>query len=120
MAAVFEVYNEQGFGLSEDVYQESLEMELASRNIPFLSQAESPVYCKKHQLRKKFRLDLLAHGEIIVELKACKELLPEHEAQLLNYLKLTRKQVGYLANFGSPKALQWKRLIITPQKISSE
>jgi len=117
MGAIFEVYNELGFGLSEDIYQESLEMELADRNIPFLSQDEIPVYYKTRRLKKKFRLDLLTHGEIVVELKACKDLLPEHEAQLINYLRLTRKRVGYLANFGSPKALQWQRIVINPQKL---
>ena len=112
MAAAFEVYNELGFGLSENIYQESLEVELAGRGIPFLSQAEVPAYYKKQKLNKKFYIDLLTHGEIIVELKSCKTILPEHEAQLFNYLKLAKKHIGYLINFGAHERLQWKRIII--------
>jgi GxxExxY protein len=114
MAAAFEVYNTLGFGLSEDLYQEALEIELAGRGIPFLSQTEIPAYYKKQKLNKKFRLDLLAHGRIIVELESCKSLLPEHDAQLFNYLKLTGKPIGYLVNFGAPECLQWKRIITNP------
>lgn len=51
-------------------------------------------------------------GEIIVELKAVKTLAPEHDAQLINYLKATRKKVGYLANFGASPRLQWKRFVL--------
>ena len=52
-------------------------------------------------------------GEIIVELKAASALAPEHEAQLLNYLKATGKPVGYLINFGSRGKLEWRRFART-------
>jgi GxxExxY protein len=48
----------------------------------------------------------------VVEHKALKTLLPEHEAQLINYLKATRKRVGYLVNFGASPRLQWKRFVV--------
>jgi GxxExxY protein len=52
-----------------------------------------------------------------VELKAVKQLAPEHEAQLLNYLKTTRKKVGCLINFGSANKLEWKRMVKTDESL---
>jgi GxxExxY protein len=112
MAAVFEVYNEMGSGFLEDVYQESLELELTERHIPFISQPRLTLHYKGKPLSKQYAADLIVIGEIIVELKAVKTLAPEHEAQLINYLKATRKRVGYLANFGAFPRLQWKRLVL--------
>lgn len=112
MAATFEVYNEMGSGFLEDIYQECLEIELASRGMPFVSQDELDVCYKKKPLKKKYRPDLLVFGEIVVELKALKALCPEHEAQLLNYLKASGNKVGYLIDFGNPKGLEWKRMVL--------
>lgn len=111
MGAAFEVYNELGYGFLEEVYQEALEIELSLRKIKFSSQENLGVYYKDQKLRKRYLADLIVDGEIVVELKAVKELAPEHEAQLFNYLKATRKPVGYLINFGCPNELQWKRFI---------
>jgi GxxExxY protein len=113
MAAAFEVYNELGAGFTEDIYQESLEDELSSRGIEHLAQPEIQIFYKKRPLRKRLRPDLLAFGDIIVELKAVKCLAEEHEAQILNYLKAARKPVGYLLNFGSHGKLEWKRFART-------
>jgi GxxExxY protein len=112
MAAAFEVYNEMGSGFLEEVYHESLEIELANRGIPFVSKPKLTIHFKGHPLKKQYEADLIVIGEIVVELKAHKTLLPEHEAQLLNYLKATRKRVGYLLNYGAFPRLQWKRLVV--------
>ncbi|MEI8207120.1 MAG: GxxExxY protein [Kiritimatiellales bacterium] len=112
MAAAFEVYNQMGSGFLEEIYQECLEVELGNRNIPFVSQEELTVCYKEKLLKKKYRPDLFVFGEIIVELKAVKNLCSDHEAQLLNYLKGTGKRVGYLINFGNPKELEWKRMAL--------
>ena len=112
MAAAFEVYNEMGCGFLQDVYHESMELELTQRKIPFVSRPILPIFYKGHALKKRYEADLIVIGEIIVELKAVKTLAPEHEAQLLNYLKATRKRVGYLVNFGSYPRLEWKRFVV--------
>jgi len=111
MGACFEVYNEMGNGFLEEVYQESLELELTERGIPFVAQPKLPIFYKGRQLRKHYEADLLVLDRIIVELKAVKALLPEHEAQLLNYLKATGRRVGYLVNFGAHPRLDWRRRI---------
>ena len=80
MGATFEVYNEQGYGMAEETYQHNPEVELGLRKIAYVSKAE---------------LDyLLVFGEIVVELKALKKLCEDHEAQLFNYMRNSRKRVG--------------------------
>ena len=112
MAAAFEVYNELGYGMAEDVYQSALEVELGLRKIDFVAQAELDIYFKGHLLNAKYRPDLLVFGEVVVELKALKELCSDHEAQLFNYMRIARKRVGYLINFGKKGELEWKRFVI--------
>jgi GxxExxY protein len=111
MNACFAVHNELGGGFLEEVYQESLEMELTDRRIPFVSQPKLQLYYKGRPLKKHYEADLIVIGEILVELKAVKTLLPEHEAQLINYLRATKKRVGYLINFAAPR-VQWQRIIL--------
>ena len=109
----FEVYNEQGYGLSEEIYQESMEIELARRTIPFSAKQELEVYYKGQRLQKTYIPDLFCYGKIILELKSVKDLQPDHEAQLLNYMRVTKTALGYLFNFGQPTGLQWKRYILS-------
>lgn len=112
MGAAFEVYNELGYGMAEEIYQSALEVELGLRRIDFVAQAQLDIFFKGHLLTPKYRPDLLAFGEIVVELKALKELCSEHEAQLFNYMRIARKQVGYLINFGKKGELEWKRFVV--------
>ncbi|MBP7867785.1 MAG: GxxExxY protein [Acidobacteria bacterium] len=111
MAAAFEVYNRMGSGYLEEVYHQCLEHELRLRNIPYSSKPELEIRYKGVVLEKRYRPDLLVFEGIIVELKAVKALAPEHEAQLLGYLKASGKRVGYLLNFGSLDQLEWKRMV---------
>lgn len=112
MAAAFEVYNEIGYGMAEEVYQQSLEIELSLRKIPFLTKQELEVFYKGHRLATCYKPDLVVFGGVVVELKAVTELLSEHEAQLFNYMRVSRMAVEYLINFGRKGALQWKRFIL--------
>ena len=113
MGAAFEVYNEQGYGLAEEIYQESMEIELELRQIPCQSKQELTTFYKNRPLKKRYVPDLFVYGKIVVELKAVSELLPEHEAQLFNYMRVARMSVGYLINFGHKGTLEWKRSILT-------
>jgi GxxExxY protein len=112
MGAAFEVHRELNGGLAEEIYQESLEWELGLRRISFQTKAELRVYYKGHLLGKRYITDLHVFGEVITELKAVKELTSDHEQQLLNYMHITKKAVGYLINFGPMKQLEWKRFIL--------
>jgi GxxExxY protein len=98
--------------LKEQIYQESLEWELGLREIPFQTKEQLKVYYKGHLLNKRYIPDLHVYEELITELKAVKELTSDHEQQLLNYMHITKKAVGYLINFGPMKQLEWKRYIL--------
>lgn len=103
--AVFEVYREMGCGFLEAVYQECLEKELHKQNIPFVSQPELELFYKGEKLKQYYKPDFICYNNIIVEIKAVKEICNEHHAQLHNYLKATSLKLGFLINFGSyPKA----------------
>ena len=123
MGAAFEVYNEQGYGLGEEIYQESLEIELRLREIPFQSKQELRCFYKGRELRKRYLPDLIVFGCLVVELKSVSALAPEYEAQLINYMRITRQPVGYLVNFGHKDTLEWKRFIlsefIAPERLAS-
>ena len=103
--AVFEVYREMGCGFLETVYQECLEKELKDKRIPFVSQPELTHNYKSQRLEQTYKPDLICYDQIILELKAVKDISPEHKAQVINYLKATNLKLGLLINFGShPKA----------------
>ncbi|RKY58859.1 MAG: GxxExxY protein [Candidatus Neomarinimicrobiota bacterium] len=112
----YEVYNDLGFGFLESVYEKSLSLVLNEYGLDVKSQYPIIVNFRT-KIVGEFRADLVVEDKIIVELKAVKTLLPEHEAQLLNYLKATRYEVGLLLNFGNRP--QIKRLIFdNKRKIS--
>ena len=112
MAAAFAVHNETGGGLLEEIYQESLELELGMRGIPFKAKQELAVFYKGRELKKRYIPDLYVFDGSIAELKAVSALLPEHEAQLINYMRLAKQPVGYLINFGPIKGVEWKRFVV--------
>jgi GxxExxY protein len=113
MGAAFEVYNEQGYGMAEEIYQESLEMELESCGIPFRTKQELKCFYKGRELKKRFIPDLVVFDCLVVELKSVSAIAPEHEAQLINYMRITKRPVGYLINFGHKGELEWKRFILS-------
>ena len=116
MGAAFEVYNVLGYGMAEEIYQQSLEVELTLRAIPFLSKRELQVFYKDKLLETRYKPDLFVYDGIVVELKAVTEIISDHEAQLLNYLRIARQPVGYLVNFGRKQELEWKRYILSDLK----
>ena len=99
--AIFEVYREMGCGFLEAVYQECLEKEFRSRELPFEAQKELLLSYKSQPLSQTYKTDFICYGNIIVELKSVKEIASEHKAQLLNYLKATGLELGLLVNFGA-------------------
>ena len=113
MSAAFEVYNDRGYGLAEEIYQECLKIELEMRGISFGAKAEIKCFYKGRELKKRYIPDLFVFGCLVVELKAVTELAPEHEAQLINYMRIARRPVGYLVNFGHKGTLEWKRFILS-------
>jgi GxxExxY protein len=104
----FEVMKELGSGFLENVYKNALFLAMKQKGLSVSVEQAFEVSFRGHKIGK-YIADLTVENLIIVELKCCKVLLPEHQAQLINYLKASEKPVGLLVNFGSPK-LEYKRL----------
>ena len=113
VGAAMEVYNTLGPGFLEAVYQESLALEMRQRGIPFGEQHALRLFYKGDPLQHTYVADFLAHDKIIIEIKAIKQLSNTEEAQLLNYVKASKLQLGLLINFGNPSKLEWSRRILS-------
>ena len=111
IGACFEVYKEKGSGFLEAVYQECLAMELEERQIPFAERPRLRLEYKGRKLKQEYEPDFLCFDEIIVEIKAVKQLADEHRAQVINYLKSTGKQLGRLVNFGCHPKIEYERFV---------
>ena len=115
VGAAFAVMNELGSGYLEAVYQESMELELGFRSIPFERQEPIPVQYKGVTLKKSYCADLLRFGKLLIELKAQECLTGQDLGQVLNYLKATGIEVAVLINFGRGNRVEWKRIVRTQQ-----
>lgn len=109
IGAAMHVHSTLNFGLLEQIYQEALSYELTQRGIENEREKEIDVYYGTHLLEKKYKADIVA-GDVVIELKAVRKTLPEHRSQLCNYLRLTKKPVGLLLNFGE-KSLHGERWV---------
>lgn len=96
------VHKEMGPGLLESVYEKCLIKEFEIRNIKADSQVAVPLVYKGFELSKEFKVDILVENEIILELKSAEVMLPVFEAQIISYLRLTNKKLGFLINFNVP------------------
>ena len=106
------VHKELGPGLLESVYETCLAFELKGAGIPFRRQAAIPIAYRGIRLHTGFRADLLIDQDVIVEIKAVERLVPEHEAQLLTYLRMSGCQVGLLLNFSALRLKDGLRRLI--------
>jgi GxxExxY protein len=112
IGAAFEVHKFLGNGFQEVIYQRALAWELDQRKLQFNREIEQDIYYKDlpNPIGTR-RADFVVEQKVLVELKAIKELEDVHIAQILNYLKAYRLEVGLLINFGS-KSLTFKRLVL--------
>ena len=110
--AFFEVYKNLGCGFLEAVYQEALAKEFELQKIPFCEQHELKLQYKGMLLKQTYKPDFICFNQIIIEIKAVSDLAPEHEAQLLNYLKITGMPLGFLVNLGHHPKIEIKRFVL--------
>jgi GxxExxY protein len=109
IGAAMEVHGELGHGFFEAVYRRSMMIELPERGIEAEEEKYVPVYYKGHLVGEN-KLDILAAGKIILELKACKAIVDDHIAQALNYLAATGFRLAIIINFGQRK-LEFRRVV---------
>ncbi|MBI5371073.1 MAG: GxxExxY protein [Sphingobacteriales bacterium] len=107
-----EVWKHLGYGFSEVVYKDAMELEFMDNEIPYLREDELIVNYKGRKLRHKFRADFIMYGKIIVEVKSGGPgTIEETFEQILNYLKAAGFRLGLIVNFGK-KRLEYKRIIV--------
>lgn len=112
IGASYEVHNFLGNGFQEVIYQRALAYEMRKKGLEFAREIEQPIFYK--ELEEPIgtrRADFMVEGKVLVELKAIIALEDVHTAQLLNYLRAYKIEVGLLINFGS-KSLTFKRLVL--------
>lgn len=99
---VFQIHKSLGPGLLEKVYEACFSYELSKRKLPYVSQQKVPIVYDKLEFAEGLRLDILVDDAVIIELKAQENYHPVWEAQLLSYLRLANKNLGFIINFTVP------------------
>jgi GxxExxY protein len=112
IGAAIEVHRSLGPGLLESTYEACLFYEIEQCGLYVEKQVELPVKYKNVHLEIGYKIDLIIENKVIVELKSVKELLPIHTAQLITYLKLSKKSVGLLVNFNEAKLIDGIKRIV--------
>lgn len=105
----YEIHNELGYGFNEKVYQKAFGIALREIGLKVDEQISIKVYFRGQVVGEYFA-DMIVNDLILIELKAVEHIIAEHEAQLLNYLKSTEIEVGYVMNFG--KSAEFKRKVL--------
>lgn len=100
--SAYRVHKELGPGLLESVYHYCLVEELKNRNIRVIHEVFLPLFYFGKPLNKDFRIDILVENTIIIEVKSVEFLIPVHTSQIISYLKLAKKPLGFLINFNVP------------------
>ena len=101
IGAAIEVHKTLGPGLLESTYRKCLEHEFRAIGLNYRTELELPVMYKGSRIDCGYRIDLLVEDKVILELKSVETLMPVHQAQLLTYMKLAKKDIGLLINFNS-------------------
>ncbi|HLG03769.1 MAG TPA: GxxExxY protein [Bacteroidia bacterium] len=100
--AEFVVHKEMGPGLLESVYEYCLMKEFELRGISAVHQVELPLIYRGQLLKKKYTIDIIVEETVLLEIKSAEAMHPLYEAQLLSYLRLNKKKIGFLINFNVP------------------
>lgn len=110
--AFYNVYNKLGYGFLEKVYENGMMIELKRLGLNAEKQKQLKVFYDEFEIGEYYA-DIIVNDCVIVELKAAEAICPEHEAQLVNYLKASDIEVGLLLNFG--KEPKFKRRVLTSE-----
>ena len=106
-----DVHRVLGKGFSEIVYKDALEYKFNKKGISFEREKEFLIQYKEKILPHKFYADFVVQSKIILEVKCSTTIIEKHYAQVINYLTISKLQVGLILNF-SEKSLEYKRVIL--------
>ena len=115
VGCAIEVHKELGPGLLESVYQRCFKSELENTGFDVRSGVGVPITYKGRKLNGMLRIDLLVEDLIIVEIKSVEQIIPLYQAQLLSYLKLTKKPKGLLINFNTDNIVKQMIPLVTEE-----
>lgn len=107
-----EIHSVLGKGFSEIVYKDAIEYEFKKNNIFYEREKEYLVNYKDFILPHKFYADFVVYDKIILEVKSKRGIIEEHNSQVLNYLAISKLEVGLLINFHE-KSLDYKRIVLS-------
>lgn len=114
IAGAIEVHRDKGPGLIESIFERCLMRELELRNLAAINQRVVEIEYKGLVFEEPLRFDVLVEGCVLVELKAVREILPIHQAQLLRYMKLSNVPLGLLINFHEVRLIDGVKRMILP------
>ena len=109
VGAAMEVYNTLGYGMAEPVYQEAFDMEMKLQGMEPEREKQLRLYYKDILMEKTYFADFYYKG-IVIEMKAVDKIISDHRAQLFNYMRISKQQIGILLNFGE-KSLRAERYV---------
>jgi GxxExxY protein len=109
IGAVFEVFNDLGFGYQEKVYQKALEKAFSEIDIKFIAQSPYKV-CYKGETVGRYYIDFIVENKIVIEIKQGNYFSKKYFNQVLAYLKVSKLKLGLLINFTS-SGVKFKRLL---------
>lgn len=113
IGCAYTVFNKLGFGFLESVYKKAMNIELTKNDIKVEDERQLKVYYDD-QVVGDFFIDLFVEDTVVVELKSVENVAKQHEVQLVNYLKGTKKDIGLLINF-EPGGVEVKRKYRNPK-----
>ena len=99
LGCAYRVHTSLGPGLLESTYEVCLEYELIKNGFDVVRQLALPVVYNEIRLDAGYRIDLMVNDEVIIEIKSVDEIAPIHTAQVLTYLKLSKRRLAFLINF---------------------
>ena len=117
---IYDVFDSLPRYADESLYQEALEISLADAGIPFEAQKEIVPTFHGRKLTHTYRPDIICYGKLVVELKAVKQLIPAHFAQLRNYLGLLDMRVGLLVNFHGYPNVEIRRIYLNDKNSAGQ
>lgn len=117
LKAFFDTYNALGWGFLESVYKRGLAVVLAEMGAQVQTEVHMPIYLRGVKIGDYYA-DVVVDNSVIVECKAAERIVAAHRAQLLNYLKATRIEVGLILNFGERPAFE--RLILSSHRKTAD
>jgi GxxExxY protein len=110
-----EVHRALGYALAESAYEEAMSHALETKGLRIRRQPTLSAFFKGIELRKAYRPDLVVNEEVVVEIKCVRYIIPEHEAQILTYLRFSKIERGLILNFHARRFIDGvRRFILTP------